>query len=610
MTVRLLVDFKDPADGKQYVVGNLYTSAANEGGMIASKMATSDLTGGTAWAAPAQQESIDEARSGSANRLVLWNASGTAIVHPVTGRNMPVTETLPVGYDTVNPPSDIDWHSLRSTNEWSNLIIDSPYSPGHILHPSLCHIKQSFAGYRFWMVFTPYPNNDSSFENPCVAASNDLVEWDYPATNPIVAAPGGSNYNSDTDIYFDEAGSRLVVLFREVTGTTSRLKITTSGNGTDWTAPVTIYTASNVNTATATDIATPSIWFNDTTSKWEIVGLNAKDNGSAWPVVKITSNTLLSGWDTSATWTVLTITPPSGRKWWNFQFRRLTSGSVVGLAQDNSGVTGGSGNLYSLYSADGSTFGYKLLDTQATKAWYRATFVLLHDVVDGKFSLYVLGSKLAEARLYVQVMPFDAESFALTRAGSTAAIMSGASIGNIQGTLHADTFNRADDATGLGTSTSGHTYTQSGTAPTVIGISSNSAYPVNTAGNCQAYRDVGSPNCLMKATVSVKTSGEFWLLGRYVDNSNKIRIGGTHSSQLTYQVITAGSFAVNEQLGITPVAGDEVSASFMGNQIKIYLNGKLIARRTCNQGLTTQNFGIGMSGTTVKLDNLAAVSIT
>lgn len=61
MTVRLLVDFKDPADGKQYVVGNLYTSAANEVGMIASKMATSDLTGGTAWVAPVVPESIDEA---------------------------------------------------------------------------------------------------------------------------------------------------------------------------------------------------------------------------------------------------------------------------------------------------------------------------------------------------------------------------------------------------------------------------------------------------------------------------------------------------------------------------------------------------------------------
>lgn len=76
MTVRLLVDFKDPADGKQYVVGNLYTSAANEAGLIATKQATSDLTGGTAWVEPVVPESIDETKGVS----VVLNASGNTVL--------------------------------------------------------------------------------------------------------------------------------------------------------------------------------------------------------------------------------------------------------------------------------------------------------------------------------------------------------------------------------------------------------------------------------------------------------------------------------------------------------------------------------------------------
>lgn len=536
------------------------------------------------------------------------DASGNTVLVG-EGGNIRFAETNLVGYDTVTPPEDLDWLSLRSSNEWADLLIDSPYSPGHILHPSLCHVKGSFAGYRYWMVYTPYPNSDSSYENPCIAASNDLVTWSYPATNPIVAAPGGFNYNSDTDIYFDEAGSRLVVLFREVTGTTSQLKITTSGNGIDWSTPVTIYTSANFNTPTATDIATPSIWYNPDTSEWEIIGANITNSATAWPVVKITSASLLSGWDTSATWTVLTATPPSGRKWWNFQFRRLASGAVIGLAQDNAGTVGSSGRLYALYSADGATFGYKLLDTQAVKDWYRATFLLFQDLATGKFSARVIGSKLGEARLYEQVMSLDAEQFALNRAGPTSAIMAGAGLGNIQGILHADTFNRANDTTGLGTSTSGHTYTQVSSAPTVLGISSNQAYPVNTGGNCQAYRDIGVTDCIAKVTVGVKTSGELNLLLRYVDNGNKIRVGCSHSSQLLFQVITGGSFSINEQLGITPNVGDEIKVSVVGNQYKIYLNDKLIAKRTSNQGLTSTLFGLAMTGTAMKADNFALIGI-
>lgn len=53
MTVKLLMDWPDSRDGKLYVSGNLLTTdAGTEAGLIAANMATSNLTGGTAYVAP------------------------------------------------------------------------------------------------------------------------------------------------------------------------------------------------------------------------------------------------------------------------------------------------------------------------------------------------------------------------------------------------------------------------------------------------------------------------------------------------------------------------------------------------------------------------------
>lgn len=45
MTVKLLMDWLDSRDGKNYLAGNLLTTdAGTEAGLVAAKMATSNLT--------------------------------------------------------------------------------------------------------------------------------------------------------------------------------------------------------------------------------------------------------------------------------------------------------------------------------------------------------------------------------------------------------------------------------------------------------------------------------------------------------------------------------------------------------------------------------------
>ena len=55
-------------------------------------------------------------------------------------------------------------------------------------HPSVLYFKQSFNGYKFWMAYTPYSNCNVSLENPCIAVSNDGVNFVKPEnlTNPLL----------------------------------------------------------------------------------------------------------------------------------------------------------------------------------------------------------------------------------------------------------------------------------------------------------------------------------------------------------------------------------------------------------------------------------------
>ena len=96
---------------------------------------------------------------------------------------------------------------------------------GETTHPDVVDFGTStFGGYRFWMVNTPYPNLDSSFENPSVWASTDGQTWVVPAglTNPLVPDPGGSDFNSDPCMVYDSSLGKLRVYYRQSVGATEK----------------------------------------------------------------------------------------------------------------------------------------------------------------------------------------------------------------------------------------------------------------------------------------------------------------------------------------------------------------------------------------------------
>ena len=57
-------------------------------------------------------------------------------------------------------------------------------------HPNVIAFDSPWHGYRYYMAYTPYPNGSGFEENPCVAASDDLIHWETPSglRNPIATS--------------------------------------------------------------------------------------------------------------------------------------------------------------------------------------------------------------------------------------------------------------------------------------------------------------------------------------------------------------------------------------------------------------------------------------
>lgn len=74
-----------------------------------------------------------------------------------------------------------------------------------------------WGGYRYWMVLTPNQDGYSQYENPCLAASNDGVNWVVPngIENPLSGVkhePAGT-HNCDTDLVYNPDSDELWVYY-------------------------------------------------------------------------------------------------------------------------------------------------------------------------------------------------------------------------------------------------------------------------------------------------------------------------------------------------------------------------------------------------------------
>ena len=106
-----------------------------------------------------------------------------------------------------------------SSNYGETIILNLPTSDNfrEAVHPEVIYIDKGFGSnkHKFWMVCTPYPNQDDRYENPEIFSSEDGFFWHSPQSgvNPIVKKPNNFlSHNSDVSMVYHQ--NKLTDFFR------------------------------------------------------------------------------------------------------------------------------------------------------------------------------------------------------------------------------------------------------------------------------------------------------------------------------------------------------------------------------------------------------------
>lgn len=134
---------------------------------------------------------------------------GKGTIAEYSNINAPYTQAY--GYDQ-NGVAYTDWLNLLPTYEYrTKLNIPTYDGSGQAINPSIYYNASGLWGFKYWMLYTPLPNGNYSYENPSLVASNDGITWTTPKwiSNPIDLYPGNGRLNNDPDMVYNAAANRL-----------------------------------------------------------------------------------------------------------------------------------------------------------------------------------------------------------------------------------------------------------------------------------------------------------------------------------------------------------------------------------------------------------------
>ena len=199
------------------------------------------LNGGGTWTTPTEEGVTYSPASGTADPEEAVTVTATAqpgyILQGTSSWQHTFPEASPVGPDgeTWPMPTAAPWNTpepiTTPTYDGTGVSTHPDVIDTHN-HPTM---PNDWGGYRYWMLFTPFPS--AMEENPSILVSDQAATgWHVPTglTNPIYPWPG-NNWNSDTDLTYDPATDELILVYREM-GTPM---VARSSDGVTWPAAAT-----------------------------------------------------------------------------------------------------------------------------------------------------------------------------------------------------------------------------------------------------------------------------------------------------------------------------------------------------------------------------------
>lgn len=192
-------------------------------------------------------------------------------------------------------------------NSTIQLSLPTEYGDSSINQVKLIDMKFQWHGYRYWVAYTPYPDNKTRYEDPCIAASNDLQTWDtFNLPDSFKSVHDGAT-NSCISILYDDASNSLELWWRQINTSdgkeNSRILRSTSTDGKTWTNPESVLASNDRSTQ---DWYSPSVvkkdgtyrmwyvtkrklWLTQTSDcrEWSdpiCCNLDIQDNSSIWNI--------------------------------------------------------------------------------------------------------------------------------------------------------------------------------------------------------------------------------------------------------------------------------------------------------------------------------------
>lgn len=219
-------------------------------------------------------------------------------------------------------------------------------------HPKVLYFHDGWGGHRYWMVYTPYPDNNNFYENPCITYSDDGITWSEEGIlNPIIASTVNGCWYSDPHLVYIPGTNTMELWVRYCSNGSDgmangwegvyRMKST---DGINWSEKEYLHHVIDTEWAS---ILSPSIIYDD--GKYKIWSVYKREclkyyesaDGTNWKYVRNIS---------------INLTPLGSYKLWHFDMIKTNKGyEFVGCYQINGEFDKNNYIAYS-WSADNKNF--------------------------------------------------------------------------------------------------------------------------------------------------------------------------------------------------------------------------------------------------------------